>query len=131
MYPCFSTLTYDFQQSEIIGFPRAIHSLIIGRKVVSLWYLTMSCIVYVKLQNVAFTRLNLFQQNKNNEFYVQIASYLVVLGFALILHFCEFYPCANKINHVMTGLKRTAIAYLIYLIYLISISRYSLFSPFP
>ena len=128
MYPCFSTLTYDFQQSEIIGFSRAIHSLIIGRKVVSLRYLIMSCIVYVKLQNVAFTRLNLFQQNKNNEFHVQIASYLVVLGFALILHFCDFYPCANKINHVMTGLKRTAI---VYLIYLISISRYSLFSPFP
>ena len=128
MYPCFSTLTYDFQQSEIIGFPRAIHSLKIGRKVVSLWYLIMRCVVYFKLQNVAFMRLNLFQQNKNNEFYVQIASYLVVLGFALILDFCDFYPCANKINHVMTGLMRTAI---VYLIYLISISRYSLFSPFP
>ena len=42
--------------------------------------------------------------------------------------FCGFYPCAHKINHVMTGLMSTAIIYLIYLIY---VSRNSLFSPFP
>ena len=45
----------------------------------------MRGIVYFKLQNVGGST---FQQNENNEFHVQIASYLVVLGFALILHFC-------------------------------------------
>ena len=35
-------------------------------------------------------QLNPFKQNENKEFRVQIASYLVVLGFAVILHFCGF-----------------------------------------
>ena len=46
-------------------------------------------IVYFKL-GYGCTRLNPFKQNENNEFHVQIASYFVVLGFAVILHFFPF-----------------------------------------
>ena len=70
-------------------------------------------------------RLNPFKQNENNEFHVQIASYFVVLGFAVYNYppFLWLLTVCSQINHVMTGLMGTTIIYLIYLIY---ISRYSL-----